>query len=368
MTGPTGPADPAHGDLDVLENAVLPWSTFSMPEIRITRIDPTNEAALVEWNDLMRIAYSDDRTATWWRSPETTLTQFARPRTNERDIALVARLGEEVVGGAEINLAVEAPATVELGIVPPHRRRRFGTALAEAVGQIIRDRDQPSVIVQTETYCPAGVAFAEARGMSIGNEEHRLLLDLPAYLRADADRYKDSGASTTVPVLKENPDFSVTSWIGACPEEVLESWTRLREQMDEDVPVGDLTRSVSHASTAAIRSHEERMDDQGWVLVGSMAHVGDLAVGYTEIMVSDHDPEIVIQEDTLVDRAYRGRGIGRALRVANLRQLPAVPATASAKWVQTHTATNNEPMLALNRDLGFTVADTMTALEGRIDG
>ncbi|WP_181274636.1 GNAT family N-acetyltransferase [Brevibacterium oceani] len=334
-----------------------------MSEIRITRIDHTDEDALVAWNDLMRIAYTDDRTAAWWRSPETTVTQFAHPRTDKTDIALVAHLGEEAVGGAEINLTDESPAYAELGVIPPHRRHGVGTALAEAVEQILADVDRPSVIVQTETYCPAGVAFAETRGMSVGNEEHRLLLDLPAYLRADADRYKDSGASTTVPVLKTEPDFSVTSWIGACPEEVLESWTRLREQMDEDVPVGDLTRPVTHASTAAIRSHEERMDDQGWVLVSSMAHVGDLAVGYTEIMVSVHAPEIVIQEDTLVDRAYRGRGIGRALKVANLRQLPAVPATASAKWVQTYTATNNGPMLALNRDLGFSVADTMTALE-----
>jgi mycothiol synthase len=337
-----------------------------MSEIRITRIDPADEAALIEWNDRMRIAYTGDRTAAWWRSPETTLSQFRTSRSDKRDIALIAHLGEEAIGGAEINLTTESPAYVELGIVPDHRRRRFGTTLAEAVEQILAETDDPSVIVQTETYCTAGVSFAESRGMSVGNEEHRLLLDLPAYLQADADRYKDSGASTTVPVLKEDPEFSVTSWIGACPEEVLESWTLLREQMDEDVPVGDLTRTVSHASTAAIRSHEERMDEQGWVLVSSMAHVGDIAVGYTEIMVSSHDPEIVIQEDTLVDRAYRGRGIGRALKVANLRQLPAVPATASAKWVQTYTATNNEPMLALNRDLGFSVADTMTALEGRV--
>ena len=32
-----------------------------------------------------------------------------------------------------------------------------------------------------------------------------------------------------------------------------------------------------------------------------------------------------------------------------------------------YTATDNEPMLALNRDLGFFVADTMTALEKKDD-
>ncbi|UVI37002.1 N-acetyltransferase [Brevibacterium spongiae] len=338
-----------------------------MTEIRITRIDPADEHDLLAWNEVMRTAYTADRTATWWRSPEATLTQFATPRTGKEDIALIGRLGDEAICGAEVNLTVDSPADVELGVLPDHRRRGCGAALAEAVEQILTDRDRTSAIVQTETYCAAGVAFARSRGMRIGNEEHRLLLDLPAYLDADANRYKDSGASTTVPVVKEDPDFSVTSWIGGCPEDILEDWTRLREQMDEDVPLGDLTRVVSHAGTAAIRSHEERMDEQGWVLVSSMAHVGDLAVGYTEIMVSVDDPQIVIQEDTLVDRTYRGRGIGRALKVANLRQLPAVEATASARWVQTYTATNNGPMLALNRDLGFEVVDTMTALEGRVD-
>lgn len=338
-----------------------------MTEIRVTRIDAADEGALLAWNDLMRTGYTVDRTAAWWRSSETTLAQFAQPRTDKQDIALVAHLGEEAIGGAEISLTTESPAEVELAVLPDHRRCGVGTTIAEAVEAILGRSGQSPVIVQTETYSSAGTAFAQSRGMRVGNEEHRLLLDLPAYLDADANRYKDSGASTTVPVLRDDPDFAVTSWIGACPEDVLDDWARLREQMDEDVPVGDLTRTVNHASTAAIRSHEERMDHHGWTLVSSMAHVDGLAVGYTEIMASAGSPDIVIQEDTLVDRAHRGHGIGRALKVANMRQLAEVEAATSASWIQTYTATGNEPMLALNRDLGFFTADTMTALEGRVD-
>src|SRR5699024_12180954 len=156
------------------------------------------------------------------------------------------------------------------------------------------------------------------------------------------------------------PEFSITAGIGRGDEESLDPWGRRLAQMDEDVPAGDLTRVAKHADAKAIRCHEQRMAEQGWVLVSSMAHVEDLAIGYTEIMVCAHDPEIVIQDDTLVDRAHRGRGIGRALKVANLRQLPAVPAIVSAKWVQTRTATYNEPELALNPDPGFDVRLYMT--------
>ena len=83
-----------------------------MSEIRITRVDPTDETALLEWNDLMRLGYTESRIGAWWRSAETTLVQFARPRTDRRDIPLIAWLGESAIGGAEINLSAEAANNV----------------------------------------------------------------------------------------------------------------------------------------------------------------------------------------------------------------------------------------------------------------
>jgi GNAT superfamily N-acetyltransferase len=127
--------------------------------------------------------------------------------------------------------------------------------------------------------------------------------------------------------------------------------------------MGELTRSTRVTDVAAVRENEERMRAQGYVLV-SLARIGGRAVGYTEMLVSSHDPDIVNQDDTLVDRAHRGRGIGRALKLANLRQLQEVPEAANSRWVQTYTATDNTPMLALNRAVGFRETDIMTALEG----
>ena len=334
-----------------------------MVNLAITQLEPDDVDGLAQWHTVMREAYTADRTAAWWLSLESTLTQFAQPRVDKRDIALLAQLGEEPIGGAEINIVTDSPADVEIAVLHAHRRQRHGTAIAEAVEDLLRGQ---TAIVQTETYCPEGTAFAQARGLKIGNQEDRLLLDLPKYLHADANRYKDPAAKSKL-ATELDPAMSITSWIGGCPDEVVEDWARLREQMDEDVPVGDLTRTLKHASANAIRTHEQRMADQGWILVSSIAHIDAAPVGYTEIMVSTHDPDIVIQEDTLVERAYRGRGIGRALKGTNMRQLHEVPEAARALWVQTYTATSNGPMLGLNRDLGFFPAETMTALEGRFD-
>lgn len=334
-----------------------------MVDVQITRIEPDDVAGLSRWHALMREAYTADRTAAWWQSLESTLTQFAHPRSDKQDIALLAHLGEENIGGAEINIVTDAPADVEVAVLPTRRRRGYGTSIAGVVEDLLRGQTE---IVQTETYCPEGIVFAEAQGLSIGHQEDRLLLDLSTYLRDDANRYKDPDAKSR---LSTDPDpaMSITSWIGGCPDEAVEDWARLRRQMDEDVPVGDLTRTLKHVGASAIRTHEERMADQGWILVSSIAHVDDAPVGYTEIMVSGHEPDIIIQEDTLVERAYRGRGIGRGLKVANMRQLHGIPEVAQASWIQTYTARSNGPMHALNQDLGYFTADTMTALEGRFD-
>lgn len=355
-----------------------------MAELSITRLAPDDASRLRQWLAVMREGYTAGRTGAWWASEPAMLTQFAHPRHDKTDIALLAHLGGEPIGGAEINLLTDSPAIVELAVLPAHRRSGHGTALAEAVEAILRD--SPATLVQTETYTPEGIAFAESRGLHIGNEEQRMLLDLPAYLEADANRYKQRPRPkpTVGPAdpteFHPRPDWTIVSWIGMCPEELVESWARLRRQMDEDVPLGDLTRSDHHADVAAIRTYEERMAEQGWILVSSMAQVDEpgtesgaddvdpatLAVGYTEIMVSAHDPDIIIQEDTLVDRSHRGLGIGRALKVANMRQLHDVPEAAGARWIQTYTSTDNAAMLALNEDLGFRVVDTMTALEGPV--
>ena len=69
-----------------------------MVDVRITRIEPDDVDGLTRWHGLMRQAYTADRTAPWWQSLESTLTQFAHPRSDKVDIALLAHLGEEAIG------------------------------------------------------------------------------------------------------------------------------------------------------------------------------------------------------------------------------------------------------------------------------
>lgn len=319
-----------------------------MSPVQITPVDLADREALLAWNDLLRDGFNAGREAPWWASEETTLAQHGDPKPGRTSVLLVAELDGEAVGAAGAEVDPGDPAEVEISVLPAHRRRGVGRALAGAVRAALAGHAE---VVQAETYSPEGLAFAAALGMRLGNQEHRLLLDLPLELEVLR------GVGRAVPGLE------LRTWHGACPEDVVEDWTRLTMQMDADVPMGDLTRRAPRGDIEQARRSEQRMDDQGWTLVRGLAREHGVAVGYTEIFVSRHDPRILTQDDTLVDRAHRGRGIGRALKLANLENLAAVPEAASARWIQTYTALGNAPMLALNRALGFRETEVLSVLE-----
>jgi GNAT superfamily N-acetyltransferase len=75
---------------------------------------------------------------------------------------------------------------------------------------------------------------------------------------------------------------------------------------------------------------------------------------------------VLLHDDTVVSHDHRRRGIGRALKIASLRPVTAVPAARTARWVQTYTELENTPMLSLNTELGFQEAEVMTVLLGRL--
>ncbi|MBP2380738.1 GNAT family N-acetyltransferase [Brachybacterium sacelli] len=328
-----------------------------MSTVRITDVDPTRGDELLAWNSLLGEGFNAGREAAWWASDETTSARYGDPKPDRTSVLLLATREGLPVGAAGADMDPGEAAEVEISVLPAHRRQGVGTALAEAVRDRLRGAAE---IMQAETYSEAGVAFATTLGLRAGHREHRLLLDVPVDLEAlRAQHARPAGAPSA-------PKIQVRSWTGACPEGVIEEWARLTTQMEEDVPLGDLTRPAARSDVAGVRRSEQRMADQGWILVRSLARLDGAAVGYTEMFVNRHDPEIITQDDTLVDPGHRGHGVGRALKLANLENLRGVDEAREARWVQTYTAPDNTAMLTLNRAFGFRDADQLTILEGTV--
>lgn len=81
--------------------------------------------------------------------------------------------------------------------------------------------------------------------------------------------------------------------------------------------------------------------------------------------MSAHDSDFVLQDDTLVDRAHRGMGLGALLQAANLEQLASMgDLVEGRRWLQTHTEQGNVPMQRTNERFGFRRVDVLHACEG----
>ncbi|WP_045262679.1 GNAT family N-acetyltransferase [Microbacterium oxydans] len=318
-------------------------------DIRIMHVDPQHTALLIRWNGILRDGYAAGRRKVWSRSDEATRRQFQNPHPTRISVLLLAEIDGVPVGAAEAHVHPGDPADVEIAVLDRFRRRGIARALLRAVRDAVRGT---ATLVRTETYSEAGVSFARSEGLRVGIRESRQVVDLPLPV----------GTLESLPAA--HPDIEVVSWVGACPDELLADWARLRTHMSDDVPMGDLTRTAAAADVAAVRRNEERMSEQGYALVRSVARTGANAVGYTEILLSRPDPTIALQDDTFVEERVRGRGIGRALKVANLRLLMTLPESSASRFLQTYTAPSNAPMLALNRSVGFTEVDVLTVLEG----
>lgn len=135
--------------------------------------------------------------------------------------------------------------------------------------------------------------------------------------------------------------------------------------MSSDVPTGSLAREAVVHAVDRVRLGEQRMADN-WVTLSSLAANADNAsVGYSTIFVPKTQSEQVYQDNTLVLRAHRGHGLGTRLKVANLRQLAAMPepVDAARRWLHTHTEQGNAAMQAINAWIGFRIVEELHELE-----
>ncbi len=88
-------------------------------------------------------------------------------------------------------------------------------------------------------------------------------------------------------------------------------------------------------------------------------------MGYTGMFLPRTGSDYVLQDDTLVLAAHRGRRLGTLLKVTHQRQLESVPFDVIARRtvLQTYTAKNNVPMPKVNARFGFCPIEAMYEYE-----
>ncbi|MGL3149381.1 GNAT family N-acetyltransferase [Microbacterium sp. A82] len=336
--------------------------------VHLTRIDPFDNDAVDIWWEIYAAAERADRgqDTPVWTLEESRLELQQRTDTIERR-AYLAHLDGDVAASARLALPQRDNVhSAELGVhvAPALRRRGIGSAVltllegdAQAAGRSILNSETswPYAAGEDGTGIP-GREFARRHGyaLALGDVQSRLRLPVDAALLDGLDA-EASGHSA---------GYTLQSWVGAVPEEVVAGWAALDAAVETEAPIGALEIEARTADVADVRATEALLAQQNRTSYGTIALDADGRVAaFTQIVVSGGDGN-AYQWGTLVHRDARGNRLGTAVKLANLRMLQAhSPETAA---VYTYNAGVNEHMLAINTRLGFAPSERLGELQKRL--
>lgn len=328
-----------------------------MSDLEIVEVDVHDPVAFDAWHHVYDVAERHGR------------EDFATPWTLEEVRALMQAAGLRAAYGAWSGVVdgdvVAAGwmrtslldnlerAEVSVHVLPAHRRRGHGRALAAHLERAARERGR-SVLVGEASFAydagPAGTGedgpeFARATGYDLALGDVQRVLRLPV-----DDALLERLAAQAAP---HHAAYTLRSWTGPVPDELVEGWAALTSSLATEAPTGELDLEPEAVSAEAVREGEELSARQGrtrWNTVALTA-AGEV-VACSDLATTVHEPERAYQWGTLVRRDHRGHRLGIAVKVANLRRLQAA-GPSTLRSLVTWNAEVNGPMIAVNELLGF---------------
>jgi GNAT superfamily N-acetyltransferase len=324
----------------------VPIRLRSDAAVQIHELDPADPHARRTWHAVMEQAVRADRPHALVTTLEAFEVTVTSPSGYYARAWLQAVEDDEVVGVAELELPLTENTDVawtEVCVLPSHRRRGIGRALWDAVTERARaagrTRVGGEVSIDLSVEGP-GLVFAEALGGVEKHREDHLVADLPV----------------TAPPL--DPAYDVVAWQGRCPAEHRAAYLAMRNQMNADVPTGELDLEATVLDDERLAASEDRLTRSYDVRVAAARRLSDGVFGGYSLLFVPHGADYGWQDDTLVMPDHRGHRLGAALKAANYAALP-----AHVGLVHTWTAPSNVAMHHTNTALGFRVVERMHEME-----
>jgi len=265
---------------------------------------------------------------------------------------------------------------------PELRRRGFGTRLlawaeeqARAAGRTVYHAELslgPRAAQGPQTPAPEGgsvaadtpgLVFAQRHGYGLEQIERMSALPVPLDPQWLSQTEDESA--------RRAGDYRLLLWVGDVPAPwragLAAMWSAFLAEaptaaMDVEPEIWDEQRVVNMTRTAS--------EQDTTVLFAVVEHVPTRTlVAGTNLFCPDEaqrgrPSECVFQGFTLVLPGHRGHGLGRWIKVANLRQLARL--YPAVRRVYTWNASENEHMLAINVELGFRAQGCNVALQKRV--
>lgn len=241
-------------------------------------------------------------------------------------------------------------------VAPEHRRHGVGRALVER--NVQRAGELGRSMLFAETLVP-GVAdsdhpfvkFARATGFSAGWDEVARHLSLPV----SPGRLDELATATAAHV----GDYDIEVFVDGVPEQHLAGLAELLSLLAVDAPSGDIEFEAEAVTPDRLRRMAAREREQGRTHLSALAiHRSTGVVAAQSDLTIDAGVEHANQLGTFVHRAHRGKRLGMAVKVANLRRLHRD--RPDVRFVRTMNAETNDHMVSINVELGFEVVEVLT--------
>jgi GNAT superfamily N-acetyltransferase len=252
-------------------------------------------------------------------------------------------------GGRDVGTAIgiggwhspEGVARGEVRVVPDARGRSIGSDLLSELAAWAIDLGYVELMGPVKEVDDTSLAWAERRGFVEVGRNSLLTLDLTAI---DA------------PVVEPPDGIEIVSW--AKRPAAARGMYEVACEAYPDIPGEE---------DAEMASYDEwlSMDMQG---AGDrpeatfVALAQDEVVAYAKLSLSRARPVVVMHDITGVRRAWRGRGIARALKAAEI----AWAKEAGFERLETQNEERNEPIRRLNERYGYVVTPGSVTVRGRI--
>lgn len=216
-------------------------------------------------------------------------------------------------------------------VLPDARRGGIGSALLDRAGRFARAAGKTHLHIPTNDGRPDGAAFLAHRGFTVYDRSKSVRLVLRGL--APPDVIAPDGIQLTT--LEARPDL-------------VEGVHAVALEAFPDEPSGDRPMDVGDLAEFRARDVDRSDIPAGGFMVALDAADGS-AVGYAALSMLPGSTTAAWHDMTAVRRAYRGRGIARALKLATIRW-------AIEHGLETLDSGNDEdnaPMRAVNAALGY---------------
>jgi len=285
-------------------------------------------------------------------SKEVTKKDILLPNPDLRNYRWLAYTEDEtlVIGYGRVSIykrsspAYEANKHIAFGILfvdKEFRRLGIGTELLKIL--VTKVREEKKTVFQGGSHLQSAYAFCKAFGGKVAITEEESRMNLSDVDWNMIETWKSEGSSRASGITVER--FNIAA------EKDIEDFCQIYTEVLNQVPKEDVEWEAKETPETR-RQREDREKKLGtiWTTIISREANGTIS-GLTETFYYPDRATLLIQGLTGVKEEYRGRGLGKWLKAEMVSY--ARERFPDVRLIATDFALTNDPMIAINRRLGF---------------